>query len=68
MNRKQRRGEKKQGRPVPPGASPRVQDVLADALRHHQAGRLNEARNGSIDRFSHVACGVRVQFSRTTTS
>ena len=43
MNRKQRRGEKKQGRPVPPGASPRVQDVLADALRHHQAGRLNEA-------------------------
>ena len=24
------------------GASPRVQDVFADALRHHQVGRLNE--------------------------
>jgi len=43
MNRKQRRAEKKQGWPVPQGASPRVHDVFADAVRHHQAGRLNEA-------------------------
>jgi len=43
MNRKQRRAEKKQGGPVPQGASFRIQDVFADAVRHHQAGRLNEA-------------------------
>jgi len=43
MNRKQRRMENKQRGFLPQGASPRVQDVFADALRHHQAGRLNEA-------------------------
>jgi tetratricopeptide (TPR) repeat protein/2-polyprenyl-3-methyl-5-hydroxy-6-metoxy-1,4-benzoquinol methylase len=43
MNRKQRRTENKQRGPLPQAASPRVQDVFADALRHHQAGRLNEA-------------------------
>lgn len=39
MNRKQRRAEKKLGR----GATPGVQNMLAEALRHHEAGRLNEA-------------------------
>jgi Flp pilus assembly protein TadD len=45
MNRKQRRMENKRrgGGPVRQGASPRVQEVFADALRHHQAGLLNEA-------------------------
>jgi len=43
MNRKQRRAEKKQRRPVMQGTPPGVQKVFADALRHHQAGRLNEA-------------------------
>jgi predicted O-linked N-acetylglucosamine transferase (SPINDLY family) len=45
MNRKQRRMEKikKQGGPVTLGASLGVQGVFADALRHHKAGRLNEA-------------------------
>jgi hypothetical protein len=42
MNRKQRRAEKKQRGPAMQGASPGVQEVFADALRHHQAGRLNE--------------------------
>src|ERR1700674_5488191 len=43
MNRKQRRAEKKQGRPMTQGASAGVQEVFADAFRHHQAGRLKEA-------------------------
>jgi tetratricopeptide (TPR) repeat protein/2-polyprenyl-3-methyl-5-hydroxy-6-metoxy-1,4-benzoquinol methylase len=41
MSRKERRTEDKP--PLPQGALPRVQEVFADALRHHQAGRLNEA-------------------------
>ena len=43
MNRKQRRMEKKLGRLVMQEASPGVQKLFADALGHHQAGRLNEA-------------------------
>jgi protein O-GlcNAc transferase len=43
MNRKQRRAEKKLGRPAPQGGSPSVQELFTDALRHHQAGRLNDA-------------------------
>jgi tetratricopeptide (TPR) repeat protein len=43
MNRKQRRAEKKLGRPAPQGGSPGVQELFTDALRHHQAGRLNDA-------------------------
>ena len=43
MNRKQRRMEKKLGRLVMQQASPGVQKLFADALGHHQAGRLNEA-------------------------
>jgi tetratricopeptide (TPR) repeat protein/SAM-dependent methyltransferase len=43
MNRKQRRAERKQVRPVMHVASPGVQEMFADAVRHHQAGRLHEA-------------------------
>jgi Flp pilus assembly protein TadD len=43
MNRKQRRAETKKGRPVMQAASSAVQQVLAAALQHHQAGRLDEA-------------------------
>lgn len=43
MNRKQRRADKKQSKPVVLGVSPGAHDVFADALRHHQAGRLSEA-------------------------
>jgi tetratricopeptide (TPR) repeat protein len=43
MNRKQRRAEKKQRRPVTKGASLDIQMIYADAFRHHQAGRLSEA-------------------------
>src|SRR5215813_3111596 len=43
MNRQQRRAEKRQARSGAPAASPAIQSTLADALRHHQAGRLNEA-------------------------
>lgn len=43
MNRKQPRAEKKQAKPLAQRASPGVQEMFADALRHHQAGRLNEA-------------------------
>ena len=50
MNHKQRRVEKKQGWPVMHGASPTAQGLYVDALRHHQAGRLDEA----------VACYGRV--------
>ena len=43
MNRKQRRAETKQGRPVMQAASSAVQGVWIAALQHHQAGRLDEA-------------------------
>jgi predicted O-linked N-acetylglucosamine transferase (SPINDLY family) len=43
MNRKQRRAEKKQRGPAMQRAAPGVQEVFAVALRHHQAGRLNDA-------------------------
>jgi len=43
MNRKQRRVEKKRGGPLTQGASPGAQMMFNEALRHHQAGRLNEA-------------------------
>jgi tetratricopeptide (TPR) repeat protein/2-polyprenyl-3-methyl-5-hydroxy-6-metoxy-1,4-benzoquinol methylase len=43
MNRQQRRAEKKQASSGAPVASPAIQNTLAEALRHHQAGRLNEA-------------------------
>jgi tetratricopeptide (TPR) repeat protein/SAM-dependent methyltransferase len=43
MNRHQRRAEKKQARSFAQGTSPAVQSTLAEALRHHQAGRLREA-------------------------
>jgi len=39
MNRKQRRAEEKQGREASQG----VEITLAEALRHHEAGRLSEA-------------------------
>ncbi len=42
MNRQQRRAEKKQGRSGQ-SASPAVHRDLAEALQHHQAGRLNDA-------------------------
>jgi predicted TPR repeat methyltransferase len=43
MNRKQRRMERKLGRPVTQEASPDLRKLYADAVRHHQAGRLNNA-------------------------
>ncbi len=44
MNRKLRRAEKKQSRPVVTRQkSPCAQESFADAVRHHQAGRLDEA-------------------------
>lgn len=43
MNRHQRRAEMKQNRSVTPAASPAVQNMLADGLRHHQGGRFAEA-------------------------
>ncbi len=44
MNRKLRRAEKKQSRPVVTRqTSPCAQEVFADAVRHHQVGRLGEA-------------------------
>src|ERR1017187_9518912 len=43
MNRKQRRAEKKQRKSVKHRASPDIKEVFTDALRHHQARRLNEA-------------------------
>jgi tetratricopeptide (TPR) repeat protein len=43
MNRKQRRAEKKFMRPETRRALPGVQELFTDALRYHQAGRLNEA-------------------------
>ena len=43
MNRKGRRAEQKQARSAMQGASPGVQQVFADALGHHQAGRLKDA-------------------------
>ena len=42
MNRHQRRAEKKLGRPVQ-DASAGTQKAFANALQHHQAGRLSEA-------------------------
>ncbi len=43
MNRKQRRAEKKQGRLATHGRSLSAQGIFIDALRHHQARRLDEA-------------------------
>lgn len=45
MNRKQRRAAKKQTAPAMHGASQsnQKQQILAEAVRHHQAGQLNEA-------------------------
>ncbi len=43
MNRKQRRAEMKPPGPAQHGASPSIQEGFAEAFRHHQAGRLNEA-------------------------
>jgi Tfp pilus assembly protein PilF/SAM-dependent methyltransferase len=43
MNRKKRRAENKQPGPAVQGASAGIQEMFADAFRHHQAGRLNEA-------------------------
>ncbi len=44
MNRKLRRAEKKQSRPVAMrNTSPDALELFADAVRHHQAGRLDEA-------------------------
>ena len=43
MNRKQRRMERKLGRPVTQEASPDLRKMCADALRYHQAGQLNKA-------------------------
>ena len=43
MNCKQRRLEKKLGSPVVQGPRPAFQGLFADAVHHHQAGRLSEA-------------------------
>jgi protein O-GlcNAc transferase len=43
MNRKQRRAEQKYGNPMTQGASPGVQMMFNEALRHHQVGSLKEA-------------------------
>jgi protein O-GlcNAc transferase len=43
MNRKQRRAEKKQAGPTMAEPSPAVQALFADAVRHHQGGRLSDA-------------------------
>jgi tetratricopeptide (TPR) repeat protein/SAM-dependent methyltransferase len=43
MNRKQRRAERKRSKPVMHVASTGVQEMFAEAVRHHQAGRLNES-------------------------
>jgi predicted TPR repeat methyltransferase len=58
MNRKQRRMEKRLGKPVIQEASPGMQKVLANALRHHQAGRLNEA-----ERFYRQILAVNPRFA-----
>ena len=43
MNRRQRRAEAKQARPVQQAAPSAVQQRLVAALQHHQAGRLQDA-------------------------
>jgi len=43
MNRKQRRAAEKQGGLVTPNASPGVQDAFDNAVRRHQAGRVQDA-------------------------
>jgi hypothetical protein len=61
MNRKQRRMAAKQGKQIPIpaaqgvtiGASVRIAELLATALRHHQAGQLAEA-GGTIGKSSRL--------------
>lgn len=43
MNRNQRRLAKKRGLPATPAMPPALQDLFADGVRHHGAGRLPEA-------------------------
>ncbi len=43
MNRNQRRAAKKQGVAPQPRSQPAIQAMFAEALHHHQAGRLAEA-------------------------
>jgi tetratricopeptide (TPR) repeat protein len=43
MNRNQRRTELKQDGPASREASPAIHEWVAEALQHHQSGRLNEA-------------------------
>jgi protein O-GlcNAc transferase len=43
MNRNQRRLARKQGGPATPAMTPALQDLLADGVRHHRAGRLADA-------------------------
>jgi hypothetical protein len=60
MNRKQRRMAAKQGKQIPIpaaqgvtiGASVRIAELLATALRHHQAGQLAEEAGGTIGKSS----------------
>ena len=45
MNRKQRRAQGKISPAAPQAAVPNLQQTFGEALRHHQAGRLQEAEN-----------------------